>query len=316
MNFLIFPPLTPDELEQVRAVSPELEIVNALTVEDALAAIPQAVGMYGDITPALLERAENLRWLQTPIAGLEHYMFAELAESDVVVSNMAKIYSDMIADHAFCFILMFARGIHLYMRRQIRGEWQKGTPVRHLADCTLGVIGLGGIGSELARRGKAHDMRVIAVDARPDTSLGRSLDLDALWPQERLHDLLSEADFAVSCVPQTPETVGLIGAEEIGRMKPTAYLINISRGVVVKLDALVAALASGGIAGAALDVYETEPLPSDHPLWKMENVILTPHVAADNPHVPQRRIDTLVDNLRRYLAEEPLRNIVDKRRLF
>ncbi len=316
MNFLIFPPLTPDELEQVRAVSPELEIVNALTVEEALAAIPQAVGMYGDITPALLGRAENLRWLQTPIAGLEHYMFAELAESDVVVSNMAKIYSDMIADHAFCFILMFARGIHLYMRRQIRGEWQKGTPVRHLADCTLGVIGLGGIGSELARRGKAHDMRVIAVDARPDTSPGRSLDLDALWPQKRLHDLLSEADFAVSCVPQTPETVGLIGAEEIGRMKPTAYLINISRGVVVKLDALVAALESGGIAGAALDVYETEPLPSDHPLWKMENVILTPHVAADNPHVPQRRIDTLVDNLRRYLAEEPLRNIVDKRRLF
>ena len=316
MNFLIFPPLTPDELEQVRAVSPELEIVNALTVEDALAVIPQAVGMYGDITPALLERAENLRWLQTPIAGLEHYMFAELAGSDVVVSNMAKIYSDMIADHAFCFILMFARGIHLYMRRQIRGEWQKGTPVRHLADCTLGVIGLGGIGSELARRGKAHDMRVIAVDARPDASPGRSLDLDALWPQERLHDLLSEADFAVSCVPQTPETAGLIGAEEIGRMKPTAYLINISRGVVVKLDALVAALASGGIAGAALDVYETEPLPSDHPLWKMENVILTPHVAADNPHVPQRRIDTLVDNLRRYLAEEPLRNIVDKRRLF
>ena len=316
MNFLIYPPLTPGELEQVRAVSPELEIVNALTEEEALAAIPQAVGMYGDLTPALLERAENLRWLQTPIAGLEHYMFAELAESDVVVSNMAKIYSDMIADHAFCFILMFARGIHLYMRRQIRGEWRKGTPVRHLADCTLGVIGLGGIGSELARRGKAHDMRVIAVDARPDATPGRSLDLDALWPQERLHELLGEADFAVSCVPQTPETVGLIGAEEIGQMKPTAFLINISRGVVVKLDALVAALNSGGIAGAALDVYETEPLPSDHPLWKMENVILTPHVAADNPHVPQRRIDTLVDNLHRYLAEEPLRNIVDKRRLF
>ncbi|MCY3990944.1 MAG: D-2-hydroxyacid dehydrogenase [Caldilineaceae bacterium] len=316
MNFLIFPPLTPDELEQVRAVSPDLEIVNALTEDEALAAIPQAVGMYGDLTPALLERAESLRWLQTPIAGLEHYMFAELAESDIVVSNMAKIYSDMIADHAFCFILMFARGIHLYMRRQIRGEWQKGTPVRHLADCTLGVIGLGGIGSELARRGKAHDMRVIAVDARPASTPGRSLDLDALWPQDRLHDLLGEADFAVSCVPQTPETVGLIGAEEIGKMKSSAYLINISRGVVVKLDALVAALESGGIAGAALDVYETEPLPAEHPLWKMENVILTPHVAADNPHVPQRRIDTLRDNLRRYLAGEPVRNIVDKRRLF
>lgn len=316
MNFLIYPPLSPSELEQVRSVSPELEIVNALTEEEALAAVPQAVGMYGNVSKEMLARAESLRWLQTPIAGLEHYMYPELAESGVVVSNMAKIYSDMIADHAFCFILMFARGIHLYMRRQIRGEWQKGTPVRHLGDCTLGVIGLGGIGSELARRGKAHDMRVIAVDARPNEELGSSLELDALWSQDRLNELLREADFAVSCVPQTPETVGLIGAEELAQMKSSAYLINISRGVVVKLEALVEAPESGRIAGAALDVYETEPLPAGHPLWRMENVILTPHVAADNPHVPQRRIDTLVDNLRRYLAGEEPRNIVDKRRLF
>ena len=316
MNFLIYPALTASELAQVQALSSDLEIVNALTEEDALAAIPQAVGMYGDLTPALLARAENLLWLQTPVAGLEHYMFPELAASDIVVSNMAKIYGDMIADHAFCFILMFARGIHFYMRRQIKGVWRKGTPVHHLGDCTLGVIGLGGIGAELARRGKAHDMRVIAVDAHPDETPGRQLELDALWPQDRLHDLMAESDFAVSCVPQTPETVGLIGADELARMKPTAYLINISRGVVVKLDALVDALESRRIAGAALDVYEQEPLPAVHPLWRMENVILTPHVAADNPHVPQRRIDTLCGNLRRYLNGEPLRNIVDKEKLF
>ena len=316
MNFLIYPALRSSELAQVQALSSELEIVNALTEEDALAAIPQAVGMYGDLTPALLERADNLRWLQTPVAGLEHYMFPALAESGIVVCNMAKIYGDMIADHAFCFILMFARGIHLYMRRQIKGVWQKGTPVHHLGDCTLGVVGLGGIGAELARRGKAHDMRVISVDARAGDTPGRDLELDALWPQERLHDLLADSDFVVSCVPQTPETVGLIGAEELARMKPTAYLINISRGVVVKLDALVDALEAGGVAGAALDVYEQEPLPAEHPLWQMENVILTPHVAADNPHVPQRRIDTLCGNLRRYLNGEPLRNVVDKARLF
>jgi len=242
MNFLIYPPLTPDELEQVQAVSPDLEIVNALTEEDALAAIPQAVGMYGDLTPALLERAESLCWLQTPIAGLEHYMFPELAESDVVVSNMAKIYSDMIADHAFCFILMFARGIHLYMRRQIRGEWRKGTPVRHLGDCTLGVIGLGGIGSELARRGKAHDMRVIAVDARPNAAPVQDLDLDALWPQERLHDLMAEADFAVSCVPQTPETVGMITGAHLASMKEGAAFINTARGAVVNEPEMIAVL--------------------------------------------------------------------------
>lgn len=316
MNFLIYPPLSPSELEQVRSVSPDLEIVNALTEEEALEAIPQAVGMYGNLSKEMLAKAESLRWLQTPIAGLEHYMYPELAASNVVVSNMAKIYSDMIADHAFCFILMFARGIHLYMRRQIQGEWRKGTPVRHLGDCTLGIIGLGGIGSELALRGKAHDMRVIAVDARPNQNLGSSLKLDSLWGQDRLHELLGEADFAVSCIPQTPETVGLIGPNELAQMKPSAYLINISRGVVVKLDALVDALESGTIAGAALDVYETEPLPEGHPLWGMKNVILTPHVAADNPHVPQRRIDTLSENLRRYLAGEEPRNIVDKKRLF
>lgn len=117
-------------------------------------------------------------------------------------------------------------------------------------------------------------------------------------------------------MPQTPETVGLIGAAELAQMKPSSFLINISRGVVVALDALVQALQANRIAGAALDVYETEPLPASHPLWRMENVILTPHVAADNPHVPQRRIDTLCDNLRRYLDEEPPRNIVDKGKLF
>lgn len=313
MNFLIYPALKPEELAQVQAVSPGLEIVNAQSEEEALAAIPQAEGMYGNLTPALLERAVNLRWLQTPIAGLENYMYPALAESEIVVSNMAKIYSDMIADHAFCFILMFARGIHLYMRRQVQGVWQKGTPVRHLADCTLGVIGLGGIGTELARRGKAHDMRVIAVEARPGE---KPEFVDALWPTDRLKDLMAMSDFVVSCVPQTPETVGLIGAEELEVMQSSAYLINISRGVVVKLDALVNALNVGQIAGAALDVYEIEPLPPEHPLWQMENVILTPHVAADNPHVPQRRMDTLTDNLRRYLNGEPVRNVVDKKRLF
>jgi len=313
MNLLIYPPLSPDELAQVRAVSDGVEIVNAQTEAEALDAIGEAEAMYGDLTAPLLAKAAKLKWLQTPIAGLENYMFPELADSPVVVSNMAKIYNDMIADHAMTYILMFARGFHLYMRRQLAGVWEKGTPVRHLADCTLGVIGLGGIGTDLAARGKGHQMRVIAIDARP----GEKPDfVDELWPADRLDDLLARSDFVVSCVPQTPATIGLIGAREIGLMKPSAYLINISRGVVVALDALVDALQAGRIAGAGLDVYEIEPLPGDHPLWRMENVILTPHVAADNPHVAQRRIDTLTANLRRYLASEPLRNVVDKKMLF
>jgi phosphoglycerate dehydrogenase-like enzyme len=313
LNLLIFPPLNAEELAQVRAVSDEVEIVNAQSEDEALAAIADADAMYGNLTPQMLDRADKLRWLQTPIAGLENYMFPALAESEITVTNMSKIYSDMIADHALGFILMFARGLHLYVRRQVEHRWEKGTPVRHLADCTLGILGLGGIGTELAKRGKACALRVIAVDARrqdkPDF-------VDELWHQDRLSDLLRQSDFVVSCVPQTPETVGLIGAEQLRMMKSSAYLINISRGVVVKLDALVEALQRGEIAGAALDVYEQEPLPADHPLWGMDNVIMTPHIAAQNPHVAQRRIDTLTANLHRFLTDAPLANVVDKRMLF
>lgn len=313
MNLLIYPPLSPAELAQVQAVSEGVEIINAQNEAEALTAIQEAEAMYGHLTPPLLAKAAKLKWLQTPIAGLENYMFPALAESSIVLSNMAKIYNDMIADHAMTYILMFARGFHVYFRRQMAGEWRVGAPVRHLADCTLGIIGLGGIGADLAQRGKAHQMRVIATEARP----GAKPDfVDELWPADRLDDLMAQSDFVVSCVPQTPATIGLIGAREIGLMKPTAFLINISRGVVLKLDALVEALQAGRIAGAGLDVYEIEPLPADHPLWRMENVILTPHVAAVNPHVAQRRIDTLVGNLRRYLAGEPLRNVVDKKMLF
>lgn len=315
MNLLIYPPLSPTELAQVRAVSEGVEIVNAQSEAEANSAIGEAEAMYGNLTPALLAQAGKLKWLQTPMAGLENYMYAELADSPVVVSNMAKIYNDMIADHAMTYILMFARGFHIYMRRQLAGVWEKGTPVRHLADCTLGIIGLGGIGTDLAQRGKAARMRVIATEARPGE---KPSFVDELWPATRLNDLLAQSDFVVSCVPQTPATIGLIGAAEIGLMKPSAFLINISRGVVVVLDALVEALQAGRIAGAGLDVYEIEPLPAGHPLWALENVILTPHVAANSSSglLAQRRVDTLTGNLRRYLAGEALQNVVDKRMLF
>ncbi|MCL4831217.1 MAG: D-2-hydroxyacid dehydrogenase [Caldilineaceae bacterium] len=315
MNLLIYPPLSPTELAQVRAVSVGVEIVNAQSEAEANSAIGEAEAMYGNLTPALLAQAGKLKWLQTPMAGLENYMYAELADSPVVVSNMAKIYNDMIADHAMTYILMFARGFHIYMRRQLAGVWEKGTPVRHLADCTLGIIGLGGIGTDLAQRGKAARMRVIATEARPGE---KPSFVDELWPATRLNDLLAQSDFVVSCVPQTPATIGLIGAAEIGLMKPSAFLINISRGVVVVLDALVEALQAGRIAGAGLDVYEIEPLPAGHPLWALENVILTPHVAANSSSglLAQRRVDTLTGNLRRYLAGEALQNVVDKRMLF
>lgn len=310
MKILIYPALSAEAVADLRTVAGDAEIANAQSEAEARAAIVDADGMIGTITPDLLGRATRLRWLQTPIAGLEHYMFPALVEAGLTLTNMAGIYSDQIADQALAYILMFARGMHLYLRRQLQHNWQTGAPVVHLADQTLGIVGLGGIGAEVAKRGHALGMRVIAVEPRPRPNQPF---VDELWGQDQLDDLLAAADFLVLCVPHTPETVKLIRAAQLQRMKRTAYLINISRGVVVDLADLTAALQNGVIAGAGLDVYEVEPLPADHPLWDQENAILTPHVAAASPHVAPRRQAVFKENLRRFLAGEPLHNVVDKR---
>ncbi len=313
MKLLVYPALDKTEVEEIASVSTQVEVLNINTEEEALQEIEDVDALYGTITPGLFERARNLNWIQTPIIGLENYMFPSLIKSDIKITNMAGIFSDVIADHTLAYILMFARGFHVYMRKQLARNWDPGVPVIHLANQTLGVIGLGGIGMEIARRGSACGMRVIATDAKqrekPDF-------VDSLWENDKLNDLLEESDFVVSCVPHSPETVKLIGEEQLQRMKKTAYFINISRGVVVDLAALTSALENGEIAGAGLDVFETEPLPSDHPLWEMENVIITPHIAGASAYIQQRRVATLKENLRRYISGEPLQNVVDRKKWF
>jgi phosphoglycerate dehydrogenase-like enzyme len=179
----------------------------------------------------------------------------------------------------------------------------------HLSDCTLGIVGLGAIGGEIARRAKAFGMRVLAVDpVRTDKPEG----VESLWPLERLTDLLGHSDFVVIAAPHTPRTAGMFDRATIQRMKRSAYLINIGRGVIVKLDDLCEALAAGEIAGAALDVFEQEPLPAEHSLWSFENVLITPHVAACSVHIAERHLEVLLDNIRRFVAGQPLRNLVSK----
>lgn len=313
MKLLIYPALDKSEVNDIAAVSDKVEILNINSEEEALQEIEAIDAIYGTITPALLERAKKLNWIQAPSIGLEKYMFPALIESDIEITNMAGIFSDVIADHTLTYILMFARGFHLYMRKQLARNWEPGVPVIHLANQTLGIIGLGGIGMEIASRGAACGMRVIATDAKQRE---KPEFVNALWDNDKLNDLLEESDFVVSCVPHSPETVKLIGEEQLQRMKKSAYFINISRGVVVDLAALTHALETGAIAGAGLDVFETEPLPSDHPLWKMENVIITPHIAGASAYIQQRRVDMLKENLRRYISGEPLQNVVDRKKWF
>jgi phosphoglycerate dehydrogenase-like enzyme len=313
MRLVLSPPKGETWLSALRQAVPDAEIVEA-EENDVAQAIRSADAFYGRIRPEWLAAAPRLRWIQTPVAGLEHAMFPELVASPVVLTNMRGIYSDHIADHAYALLLALARGLPQLMRRQARHEWShEGIRAVHLPDATLGIIGLGGIGRELARRAKVSGMTVLAVDARPEEWPEA---VDELWPPERLRDLLERSDFVAVCAPHTPETERLLDREKLAWMKPTAFLINVGRGVIVVLAALTEALQAGRLAGAALDVFETEPLPPDHPLWDMENVLITPHTAWMGPDSEARRLDLLCENLRRFVADEPLLNVVDKTRWF
>jgi phosphoglycerate dehydrogenase-like enzyme len=329
MKLIVFPAVSPERLAKIQEAAGEMSVVQAHDENQAITEIADADALFGYLTPDMLRAAHRLRWAQSPTASMEKYLYPELVQSPVIVTNMRGIYSDVIADHVFGFILCFAKNLHMYIRQQIAGVWRAlGREVNELpgyggpgevhpsdratltlADCTLGVIGLGGIGAETTRRGLAFGMKVLGLDPKGDAPHGVQL----LRP-DRLDHLLAESDFVVIAAPHTPDTYKLINRQKLKRMKKTAYLINVGRGVIVDLEDLTAALQAREIAGAGLDVFEIEPLPTGHPLWSMPNVIITPHTAAASPRVAERHLEALLENVRNFVSGQPLRNVVDKSR--
>ena len=303
--------------ERVRTALPDLSVVVAETEADATRVIGDADAAFGTMPDALLRQAKRLRWLQAPQAAPPAgYYTPDLIAHPVVVTNFREIYNDHISAHIMAFVLAFARGLHYYLPRQARREWKKepnDTGVIHLPDATALIVGVGGIGSETARLAAAFGMHVMGVDARRKDAPPGVRKLDGV---DALDSLLPLADFVILTVPHTPETEGFMHRARFQRMKRGAFFINIGRGRTTRLDDLVAALRAGEIAGAGLDVYEQEPLPADHPLWTTPGVLMTPHMAGYGPHLDERRLDVLMDNARRFLAGQPLRNVVDKAHWF
>ena len=301
--------LEDEYMQQIHALGVETVVVTSV------AEVPQVIGdadaYFGGMTPEILNAGKKLRWVQATSAGLDGYYFPELRESELTVTNIRGIYSDVIADHVFSLVMAFARGLHHYIRRQSQGKWEKGAPVIHLAGTTLGVVGLGGIGLAVAERGPVFGMRVIGMDPAPK---GKPDFIARIYSPDELAAMVAVSDFVVICVPHTAETEGLFDAAMFGAMKPAGILINIGRGKVVNLQALTEALQRGQIGGAGLDVYEEEPLPAGHALWSIENVILTPHVAGISPEIDKRRKALIVENVRRFCAGEPLLNVVDNQK--
>ena len=292
---------------------PDLQLVVAEDAAQCQHEITDADAAYGTLADGLLEKATKLRWLQAPAAAPPAgYYTPELIEHPVVVTNFRGIYNDHIGAHIMAFVLAFARGFQHYLSRQLHRSWtprEDAVTTIYLPEATALIIGVGGIGAETARHCAGFGMRVIGVDARLERPPEGVAELHR---PEALDALLPHADFVIMTVPHTPETEGMMNAERFRRMKSSAVLINIGRGRTVKLDDLVAALEAGEIAGAGLDVFETEPLPAEHPLWTMPGVLLTPHVADSGPYLDERRFDIVLENCRRFAAGETLLNVVDK----
>ncbi len=316
VTLLMLPPQTPTTREwasRLSAALPAIEVVVAEDQQQAARTAGHAEAAFGTMPPALLPQAPRLRWLQAPQAAPPAgYYSPELIAHPVVVTNFREIYNDHIGAHIMAFVLAFARGLHDYLPQQQRRQWRPApldTGVVHLLEATALVVGVGGIGAEAARLAAAFGMRVTGVDARRREAPPGVAELHA---PEALDALLPRADFVILTVPHTPATEGFMTRARFQRMKRTAFFINIGRGMTTRLDDLVAALRAGEIAGAGLDVFEQEPLPADHPLWTMPGVLITPHTAGHGPYLDQRRFEILLDNCRRFLAGQPLRNVVDK----
>jgi phosphoglycerate dehydrogenase-like enzyme len=331
MKLVIHPAVEPERFGALRAAAPQADWVNAEDESRAIAAIRGADGLIGKITPAILAAADRLRWVQTFTASLEHYMFPALEAHPCVMTNVRGLFGDVIADQVMAYVLCVARNLHTYIRQQREHRYEPagGESARvsnttgpgivnamdratiYLPDATMGIVGMGGIGCEIARRARAFGMSVRGVDRFPDRVMPPE-GVEEIMEIGELPELLGWSDFAVIAAPQTPETTGWFNAETIAHMRPSSYLINIGRGAIVVLDDLVAALRAGRLAGAALDVYEVEPLPADHPLWDFPNVILTPHTAGYSPVIAARHLATLVENVGRFARGEPLINAVNK----
>jgi phosphoglycerate dehydrogenase-like enzyme len=292
---------------------PDVHVIVAESDAEVERAIGEAEAAFGAIPPPLLAKASRLRWLQSPQAAPPAgYYHTALIAHPVVVTNMREIYNDHIGAHIMAFVLAFARDFHTYFPQQLRREWKPrrlDNGVVHLPESTALIVGVGGIGAEAARLAAAFGIRVIATDARRTTP---PEGVAEIHPAQALDDLLSRADFVILTVPHTQATEGFMNRARFRRMKPSAFFINIGRGRTTRLDDLVAALNAGEIAGAGLDVFETEPLPSDHPLWTMPNVIITPHTAGFGPYLDDRRYEIILHNCRAFAAGRPLRNVVDK----
>jgi len=311
-TFWSIPPELP---EAIRQHWPQMRVVHLTSYDQIPAEIHDTDIFAGyTLTPEQLAAAHKLKWIHVTAAGVAQLMRPDVLASGITVTNSRGIHAIPMAEHTMGMILSFARKFPASLNHQRQHRWAqqeiwdaRPSPTE-LKGSTLVIIGFGAIGTELAKRARAFGMRVWAVtrSGHADASLA-----DWTFPAIDLEKVLPEADYIVLAAPDTPVTHHMIGASELAAMKPSACLVNVSRGGLVDESALVAALQNGTIAGAALDVAEHEPLSQESPLWQMENVFITPHTSSVSENLWPRQTELMLGNLDRWFSGRPLINLVD-----
>ena len=303
--------------EKLKEDFPRIDVLHKTTYEGIEEHLHDAEILFTfSLRPEQFRFAHKLRWIQSPSAAVHQLLFPELVSSDVLLTNARDVHGPVVAEHVIALIFALAKKIPQAARLQqkhIWGQdaiWNDGPRPREIAGATLGLIGLGSIGRNVVRMAAALGMRVIAVREHPEKKKPEGI--SAVYAPPQLNDLLGESDYVVVAAPLTDATRGLINADRLAAMRLEAYLINIGRGPQVDESALADAIRNHRIAGAALDVFEQEPLPRESPLWALENLFITPHTAGLTEKLWQRHYALFSENLRRYMAREPLLFIVDK----
>lgn len=307
--------LSEETLSRIQAAAPDTEIVIIKNSEDWDSKkndVAEDIEVIFGLRPATwFHEMPNLKWGQQIGAGANWLLdMPEVAESDFILTNASGVHAIPIAEHILALMFALGRGLHLNIRSQTQKEWKRGGRVSELDGATLGVIGVGAIGEKTAEKAGALNMKVIGVRRNPDR---QSPFVDQMVGPDQLLEILPQCDWVAITAAMTEETTGMIGEAELKAMKESAYILNIARGSVIQEIFLIKALQEKWIAGAGLDVFETEPLPDSSPLWDMKNVIITPHYSGATPYYLDRLLDIFLENLKRYQAGEPMINIVDKK---
>jgi glyoxylate/hydroxypyruvate reductase A len=343
LNVLVASYLESEHVERIRAVDPQL---NVIFEPDLLRKPRYAADHIGAVAPRTPEQearwrdllrqadilfdfdhthredlpdlAPNVRWIQATSAGIGQFIKRHEYDTrmpEAVFTTASGVHSVPLAEFCMMALLMFNKGAVRMQQDQQRKHWERyaGTDLRNR---TMGIIGMGKIGAEIARLGHAFGMNVIGTKRDTTGVDAAAINLDTLHPLSDLGTLLAQSEYLVMIAPHTPETENMLGAVELALLPEGAFVINIGRGATIDEPALIAALQSGHLSGAALDVFAEEPLPPESPLWDMSNVLVSPHSASTSDRENERITDLFVDNLRRYLDDKPLRNVLNVEALY